>query len=62
MTQLFKPCHSELIVYYFLADHVSHSAAFSPLVKRHLSSDMRFPAIWNVRPAKAQTSLRISAV
>ena len=28
----------------------------------HLSSDMRFPTKWYVRPAKAQTSLRICAV
>ena len=27
----------------------------------HLSRGMRFPAIWYVRPAKAQTSLRIRA-
>ena len=28
----------------------------------HLSRDMRFPTKWYVRPAKAQTSLRIRAV
>ena len=28
----------------------------------HLSRDMRFPTMWYVRPAKAQTSLRIRAV
>ena len=27
-----------------------------------MSRDMRFPTMWNVRPAKAQTSLRIRAV
>ena len=27
-----------------------------------LSRDVRFPTMWYVRPAKAQTSLRISAV
>ena len=27
-----------------------------------LSRDMRFPTMWYVRPAKAQTSLRIRAV
>ena len=33
------------------------------LVVDHLMSyGMRFPTIWYVRPAKAQTSLRISAV
>ena len=30
--------------------------------KRNLSHDMRFPTMWYVRPAKAQTSLRIRAV
>ena len=28
----------------------------------HMSRDMRFPIMWYVRPAKAQTSLRIRAV
>ena len=28
----------------------------------HMSQCMKFPTIWNVRPAKAQTSLRIRAV
>ena len=28
----------------------------------HLNQCMRFPTIWYVRPAKAQTSLRIRAV
>ena len=28
----------------------------------HLRRDMRFPTMWSVRPAKAQTSLRIRAV
>ena len=28
----------------------------------NLSRDMRFPTMWYGRPAKAQTSLRISAV
>ena len=28
----------------------------------NLSRDMRFPTMWYVRPAKAQTSLRIRAV
>ena len=39
-------------------------ARFSSLVceKSDLSQDMRFPTMWYVRPAKAQTSLRISAV
>ena len=32
------------------------------LSKDHLSSDMRFPTIRYVRPAKAQTSLHIRAV
>ena len=30
--------------------------------KEHKSHDMRFPTMWYVRPAKAQTSLRIRAV
>ena len=30
--------------------------------KYHMSRDMRFPAMWYVRPAKAQTSLRVRAV
>ena len=29
---------------------------------QHMSCDMRFPTIWHVRPAKAQTSLHIRAV
>ena len=28
----------------------------------HMSRDMRFPTIWYVRPARAQTSLRLRAV
>ena len=28
----------------------------------HLSRDVRFPTMWYVRPAKAQTSQRIRAV
>ena len=28
----------------------------------HMNSDMIFPTVWYVRPAKAQTSLRVSAV
>ena len=28
----------------------------------NMSRDMRFPTMWYVRPAKAQTSLRIRAV
>ena len=31
-------------------------------LKLHMSQCMRFPTIWYVRPAKAQTSLRIRAV
>ena len=30
--------------------------------KMRLSRDMGFPSMWYVRPAKAQTSLRIRAV
>ena len=30
--------------------------------KENMSHDMRFPTMWYVRPAKAQTSLRIRAV
>ena len=32
------------------------------LAMKHLSRNMRFPTMWYVRPAKAQTSLRIRAV
>ena len=33
------------------------------IIKNHdMSRDMRFPTMWYVRPAKAQTSLRIRAV
>ena len=37
---------------------------FSPIEDhiQTLGHDMRFPSIWYVRPAKAQTSLRIRAV
>ena len=31
------------------------------LNNQQMSSDMRFPTMWYVRPAKAQTSLRIRA-
>ena len=34
----------------------------SPQRKRHMSHGMGFPKKWYVRPAKAQTSLRIRAV
>ena len=30
--------------------------------QQQMSIDMRFPTMWNVRPAKAQTNLRICAV
>ena len=33
-----------------------------PTPKPYLSHDMRFPTMWYVEPAKAQTSLRICAV
>ena len=33
-----------------------------PMAFRYMSPDMRFPAMWYVRPAKAQTSLHIHAV
>ena len=32
------------------------------LQKEYMSRDMRFPTMWHVRPAKAQTSLRIRTV
>ena len=32
------------------------------ILQAHLSHDRRFPTMWYVRPAKAQTSLRICAV
>ena len=32
------------------------------LYKQTITSDMRFPTMWYVQPAKAQTSLRIHAV
>ena len=31
-------------------------------VSHYMSHDMRFPTMWYVQPAKAQTSLRIGAV
>ena len=31
-------------------------------ITQHMSRDMRFPTMWYVRPAKAQTSLRIRTV
>ena len=34
----------------------------SVVIFYYLSSDMRFPTMWYVLPAKAQTSLRIRAV
>ena len=41
---------------------LSGVTALWSLSKTHLSCDMRFPTIWYVRPAKAQTSLGIHAV
>ena len=38
---------------------VCRDFAFDPLL---MSRDMRFPTMWYVRPAKAQTSLRIRVV
>ena len=32
------------------------------LYQNNMSRDIRFPTMWSVRPAKAQTSLRIRAV
>ena len=34
----------------------------NPKMEKQMSHDMRFPTMWYVRPAKAQTSLRIRAV
>ena len=34
----------------------------TPIKHDKMSRDMRFPTMWYVRPAKAQTSLRIGAV
>ena len=34
----------------------------TPMKHDKMSCDMRFPTMWYVRPAKAQTSLRIGAV
>ena len=51
--------------YYFYPPSSLLSFTFlSTLTQRilHMSRDMRFPIMWCVRPAKAQTSLRIRAV
>ena len=37
-------------------------ALFASHQKLYMSHDMRFPSMWYVRPAMAQTSLRIRAV
>ena len=46
-------CRGSIIVLIFFAERCRG---------RHMSRDMRFPKMWYVRPAKAQTSLRIPAV
>ena len=47
------------ILFIFGANQATHSLTRSIW---HLSRDMRFPTMWYVRPAKAQTSLCICAV
>ena len=44
-----------------IVQHVTTAIIPYKLLK-HLSRDMRFPTMWYVRSAKAQTSLRIRAV
>ena len=36
--------------------------SFSQYKSTHLSHDMRFPTMWYMLPARAQTSLRLGAV
>ena len=54
MTMLYpNPCYNE--VFY-------KGTALGMFALSDMSRDMRFPTMWYVRPAKAQTSLRICAV
>ena len=50
---------TSLCIYPFLQEH---SLLMRNVLIVYVSHDMRFPTMWYVRPAKAQTSLRIRAV
>ena len=50
---------TSLCIYPFLQEH---SLLMRNVLIVYVSNDMRFPTMWYVRPAKAQTSLRIRAV
>ena len=57
------PDHSHFL--FAIGKQYQESIEKVPLIrclKTYLSRDMRFPAMWFVRPAKPQNSLRISAV
>ena len=42
-------------------NYATHTSRLACRFNRYLSLDMRFPTMWYVRPAKAQTSLRVRA-
>ena len=46
---------------YEVDENITMLVHWNPGNFRYMSHDMRFPTMWYVRPAKAQTSLRIRA-
>ena len=58
--------HYNLIIYYktnvdWAVNQLGHLGGGVTLRQNHQSRGMRFQTMWYVRPAKAQTSLRIRA-
>ena len=53
--------HQKRLLHMPVVRQCSH-AHFWKIGLKHMSRDMRFPTMWYVRPAKAQTSMRIRAV
>ena len=50
-------------LFYNLVQSLAYSETYSKKARKtHMSRDMRFQTMWYVRPAQAQTSLRIHAV
>ena len=49
----------KILMYFFLLNSIGHSIG---LKRVNMSRGMRFPTIWYVRPAKAQTILPVRAV
>ena len=58
----YQMCVLDPLAYTFIFLAISAKFRNTHLWTPILSRDMRFPTMWYVRPAKAQTSLRIRAV